>query len=153
MESAKVCLAPIRFGAGIKGKLSDAMICGTPSVTTEVGAESMTTDNLWGGAIENEPQAFAQAAINLYNEKIRWDDASQVGIVNVKLLFEQKIHFDALLITLENILDDLNKHRAQNFIGSMLNHHHHKSTKYMAQWISAKNDLIELQDKTHTEKK
>ncbi|MGB0938468.1 MAG: glycosyltransferase [Colwellia sp.] len=151
MESAKVCLAPIRFGAGIKGKLSDAMVCGTPSVTTEIGAESMTTDNLWGGEIANEPKTFAQAAINLYKEKICWDDASQVGIVNAKLLFDQKIHFDALFISLENIFNNLSKHRAQNFIGSMLNHHHHKSTKYMAQWISAKNDLIDLQGKTDTE--
>jgi hypothetical protein len=31
----------LRFGAGIKGKLVEAMLCGTPSVTTSIGAESM----------------------------------------------------------------------------------------------------------------
>ena len=41
MENARLCLAPIRFGAGIKGKLLDAMIMQTPSITTSVGSEGM----------------------------------------------------------------------------------------------------------------
>lgn len=42
MTAARICLAPLRFGAGIKGKLADAMVaCGTPNITTPVGAEAM----------------------------------------------------------------------------------------------------------------
>ena len=41
VSKAKVCLAPLRFGAGMKGKLVEAMQCGTPSVTTSIGAEGM----------------------------------------------------------------------------------------------------------------
>src|SRR6218665_1206354 len=39
--NARVLLAPLRFGAGIKGKLAEAMECGTPSVTTAIGSEAM----------------------------------------------------------------------------------------------------------------
>lgn len=41
LKQAKVGLAPLRFGAGIKGKLIDAMQAGTPTVTTSIGAEGM----------------------------------------------------------------------------------------------------------------
>ncbi len=45
--------------------------------------------------------------------------------------------------TITQLQSDLNTHRNKNFVGAMLNHHHHKSTKYMAQWIEAKNNNTE----------
>jgi len=41
MEGSRVCLAPLRFGAGIKGKLIDAMQCGTPSVYNRYWSRGM----------------------------------------------------------------------------------------------------------------
>ncbi|MET1256248.1 glycosyltransferase [Aliikangiella maris] len=41
LTQARICLAPLRFGAGIKGKLIDAMQAGTPSITTSIGVEGM----------------------------------------------------------------------------------------------------------------
>ena len=49
MNKAKVCIAPIRFGAGIKGKLLEAMQNGLPSVTTSIGSEGMHLHNIWNG--------------------------------------------------------------------------------------------------------
>ncbi|WP_304198935.1 glycosyltransferase, partial [Flavobacterium alvei] len=51
VRNARVVLAPLRFGAGIKGKLLEAMQCGTPSVTTTIGAESMCGDLPWNGFV------------------------------------------------------------------------------------------------------
>jgi glycosyltransferase involved in cell wall biosynthesis len=59
VSKAKVVLAPLRFGAGIKGKLLEAMQCGTPSVTTSIGAESMNGDLRWNGFITDERAEFA----------------------------------------------------------------------------------------------
>ena len=42
LRTSRVMLAPLRFGAGIKGKIVDAWRCGCPVVTTSVGAEGMT---------------------------------------------------------------------------------------------------------------
>ena len=53
-QSARVCLAPIRFGAGLKGKLLEAMHFGTPNVTTSVGAEGIQGNMPWGGFIEED---------------------------------------------------------------------------------------------------
>ena len=44
VEKARVVLVPLRFGAGLKGKLAEAMYCGTASVTTTNGAEAMSGD-------------------------------------------------------------------------------------------------------------
>ena len=42
MKNARVCLAPLRFGAGLKGKFIDAMKNGTPAVTTAIGSEGIS---------------------------------------------------------------------------------------------------------------
>jgi len=141
MQSAKVCLAPLRFGAGIKGKLAEAMYCQTPSVTTDVGAESMQTDLAWAGEIANEPQAIADAAVKLYQDEKAWQCASELGQQNAQLMYQQESILAELTTRLIELDSNLEKHRKQNFIGSMLNHHHHKSTQYMAQWIDVKTRL------------
>ncbi|MDP7591400.1 MAG: glycosyltransferase [Litorilituus sp.] len=141
MQSSRVCVAPLRFGAGIKGKLAEAMLCATPSVTTDIGAEGMMVSQSWPGIVANTPQAFADGAVKLYKERDIWQKTSDLGPHNAKLLFEQHQHFAALAERVTTISATLVQHRQQNFIGSMLNHHHHKSTKYMAQWIEAKNKL------------
>jgi len=139
MQSARVCLAPLRFGAGIKGKLAEAMLCSTPSITTHVGAEGMQTQLPWAGEIANEAQTIADAAVRLYSNIDAWQYASELGQQNAQRLFEQDKHFSVFSNRLSALLSDLIQHRQNNFIGSMLNHHHHQSTKYMSQWIEAKN--------------
>tara|TARA_R110001583_G_scaffold115465_2_gene265966 strand:+ start:8790 stop:10037 length:1248 start_codon:yes stop_codon:yes gene_type:complete len=143
MQSAKVCIAPLRFGAGIKGKLAEAMMCSTPSVTTDIGAESMQTDLGWPGLIANQAQQIADAAVKLYIDENLWQQSSQLGPQNARILYDQQQAFSALKHRLNQLIEGLEEHRQANFIGSMLNHHHHKSTKYMAQWIEAKNQLPE----------
>ncbi|TWX64819.1 glycosyltransferase family 4 protein [Colwellia demingiae] len=141
MKSAKVCLAPLRFGAGIKGKLAEAMYCSTPSVTTDIGAESMQTNLPWAGAIANDPQAIADAAVKLYQDEQTWQVASDLGQQNATLMYQQDNILTELADCLSKLEANLNQRRQANFIGSMLNHHHHKSTQYMSQWIDVKTQL------------
>ena len=54
IKNARVMLAPLRFGAGIKGKLLEAMQCGTPSVTSSIGAEAMVGDLEWNGFVKDD---------------------------------------------------------------------------------------------------
>ena len=139
MKHARVCLAPLRFGAGIKGKLMDAMRVGTPSVTTSIGAEGMCEDMAWGGAIESSAESFAVAAVRLYTDEFLWCEAQNQGKYIIENLFGRE-NYSALLV---NKIAELQEHlvewRNKNFIGSMLQHHSHKSTQYMSQWIEEKN--------------
>jgi hypothetical protein len=139
MSQARVNLAPLRFGAGIKGKLSDGMRCGTPSVTTPIGAEGMSGGLPWGGFIESSASAIANAAVRLYQETALWERMQRNGYAILARVFDKATHGPRLITHLEQVCATLACHRRDNFTGAMLRHHQHKSTYYMAKWIEAKN--------------
>jgi glycosyltransferase involved in cell wall biosynthesis len=139
MLRAKVCLAPLRFGAGLKGKLIDAMECGTPSVTTSIGAEAMHAELEWGGSITDDKQAFANAAVNLYSNKTTWLSAQQKGTEIINQVFDKEIHSKLIIDKFKYIQKTIESHRQKNFIGAMLMHHTISGTKYMSRWIEEKN--------------
>ncbi|AXT53116.1 glycosyltransferase [Aquimarina sp. BL5] len=142
IKQARVCLAPLRFGAGIKGKLAEAMLCGTPSITTTIGAEGMLgEDSDWNGFIKDTPEEFANAAIKLYNNQNIWHQAQQNGIEIINTLFQKDRHTNQLIQCISNLQNNLKEHRSKNFIGSMLHHHSMKSTEFMSRWIEEKNKI------------
>lgn len=139
MQQARVCLAPLRFGAGIKTKLADAMLYGTPSITTDIGAEGMTGGLTWPGNIQNDAQMFANAAVALHEDKNSWEVAQNNGYAIVEQHFSFEKNSTMLLQRILETRQNLNQHRQKNFIGAMLRHHHHRSTEFMSRWIEAKN--------------
>lgn len=139
MSGARICLAPLRFGAGIKGKLFDAMLCGTPNVTTPIGAEAMQGEWPWPGAVTETATAFADAAVRLYHDKAQWSQAQSQGVELLAARYRQQVHGPALIERIDACRKNLPQLRRDNFTGSMLRHHQHKSTQYMSQWIEAKN--------------
>ena len=141
VSKARVVLAPLRFGAGAKGKLIEAMQCGTPSVTTSIGAESMHGDLPWSGIIADDLAAIARAAIKLYQDQALWNQAQQNGIAIVNQRYEKSFFESDFIRHILNIQENLDRHRNDNFIGAILLHHTTASTKYMSRWIEAKNKL------------
>lgn len=139
MEDARVCLSPLRFGAGIKGKLLEAMIMQTPSVTTPIGSEGMHQDEPWSGAICEDAQQFADAAVALYQDEALFTEAQQNGQQLLQKYYDKSTLQSRLIAKITAISESLAQHRQQNFTGQMLKHHTMRSTQYMAQWIEAKN--------------
>ena len=139
ISNARVLLAPLRFGAGLKGKFIDAMQCGTPSVTTTIGAEGMQQGLPWSGAISDDDVTFAREAITLYNDEVVWKKAQEQGKEIINKNF-QKEDFEEDFITRINTLKaNLKSSRLNNFTGQMLLHHSMRSTKFMSKWIEEKN--------------
>lgn len=138
LERAKVQLAPLRFGAGIKGKLAESMQSGTPSVTTGIGAEGMHNNLPWGGAIADDIDAFVAAAVNLHSDGAAWNKAQLQGIAIIDLHYSEKKLGAAFLKKIARLRQGLEAHRAANVIGAMLRYHSMASTKYMGKWIEAK---------------
>ncbi|PIF53638.1 glycosyltransferase [Flavobacterium sp. 2] len=139
VKKARVVLAPIRFGAGLKGKLLEAMQCGTPSVTTTIGAEAMSGDLNWNGFIEDDPQEFAKKAIALYQDENLWKQSQKNGIVIINECYQKNNYADELMMKVNSLLMNSDEHRLHNFMGNLLQHHGYRSTMYMSKWIEAKN--------------
>lgn len=139
VKKSRVVLAPIRFGAGLKGKLLEAMQCGTPSVTTTIGAEAMSGDLKWNGFIEDDPQEFAKKAIALYQDENLWLQSQKNGIVIINECYQKDNYADELMIKVNSLLMNSDEHRLHNFMGNLLQHHAYRSTMYMSKWIEAKN--------------
>lgn len=139
MQEAKVCLAAIRFGAGLKGKLVEAMKNGTPSVTTNVGAEGMFGGFHVNGFITDNAQEFADKAVALYKEEKLWKAKQENGFQVINERFNKEYHQKKFLNTIEETTKELYTKRKNNFTGQMLMHHTLQSTKFMSKWIAEKN--------------
>ncbi len=139
MKKAKVVLAPIRFGAGIKGKLIEAMQCGTPSVTSTIGAEAINDNLNWNGFIRNNPDEFVDAAVSLYQEENSWLHCQKNGYEILEKRFNKLSYKTDFIDLVNSLAENIKQHRNENFIGSILQHHSVSSTKYMSKWIEEKN--------------
>ena len=139
VKNARMVLAPLRFGAGIKGKLLEAMQCGTPSITSTIGAESMKGNLVWNGFIKDNPQEFADATVELHNNKELWQQYQNHGFEILKKRYKKLLFENDFISKIHFLKENLISHRKNNFTGAILQHHFLSSSKYMSKWIEEKN--------------
>lgn len=139
MRNSRILLAPMPFGAGLKGKLLEAMQNGTPSITTNIGAEGISGNNNWNGFVTDDINEFANAAVRLYSNQEEWNSAQLKGFNILKNRFDQALFEDGLQNRVVELQKNLKEHRKQNFFGALLQHHTLTSSKYLSKWIEAKN--------------
>jgi GT2 family glycosyltransferase len=101
-QSARVFVAPLRFGAGMKGKIGESLAYGLPVVTTSVGAEGFDSDES-GLVIADEARAFADAVGALYRDPHQWARAASAG----RDLIETRFSIDATRTRIIEVLGSL----------------------------------------------
>jgi len=138
-ENARILLAPIPFGAGLKGKLFDAMQYGLPSITTTIGAEGMHQNLDWNGFITQNEAEFIEKAVVLYKDEQSWNDSQKNGYAILNKVFQEKQFDVAFEGKINEIVLHLKNHRMQHYLGQILQHQTLQSTKYMSKWIEEKN--------------
>ena len=84
MDSARISIAPLRYGAGVKGKVNMAMSYGLPVVATPMAVEGMHVRAGLDVAVADDAKAFADAIIALYADETQWNRLSQNGLANVR---------------------------------------------------------------------
>jgi len=142
----RLLLAPLPFGAGLKGKLVEAAIHGCPTLTTTIGVEGLSQQAEYAdfpGLVADEELAFCQAAAQLYQDTELWTVLQQRAQPWLGQFAESKLS-GPLLTHIHDCLLHLASHRQQHFTGNMLKYHHHRSTRFMGQWIEAKNALAKV---------
>ncbi|MEN9846292.1 MAG: hypothetical protein RIS36_1439 [Pseudomonadota bacterium] len=132
-------LAPLRFGAGLKGKVSDGWMVGTPCIATPIAAEGMVNDGAFGGIIEERLEEYPQRVAKLYIDRYAWDAAQRSGREVLIGLFSQTKNARVFQERLARLTEEGLQVREQNIVGAILWHHGMRSTEYFSRWIAAKN--------------
>jgi glycosyltransferase involved in cell wall biosynthesis len=99
----RLTVAPLRFGAGAKGKVVSSLAHGVPCVASSIAAEGMALADEETVTIADTPQSFAENVVRLYNDQHRWTLLSQRGFA----LISQKHSLVAGKRRLENILSEM----------------------------------------------
>ncbi|MEO6689711.1 MAG: glycosyltransferase family 4 protein, partial [Dokdonella sp.] len=101
MDGCRISVAPLRYGAGVKGKINTAMSYGLPVVATTLAVEGMHVREGDDVLVADEPAAFAAAIARLYRDEALWQRLSTHGLANVEAHFS----FAAARTALQRIID------------------------------------------------
>lgn len=105
LERARVFVAPLRYGAGIKGKILAAMNVGVPLVTTTVGAEGIGLENGVSAMIADSDERFARDVVKLYTDQELW----QAIRMEAKNLIERKLSFSHFRSSVIQFMEELER--------------------------------------------
>ncbi|OOW86625.1 glycosyl transferase [Xanthomonas campestris pv. vitiswoodrowii] len=83
MDSARIAVAPLRFGAGVKGKINLSMAHGQPVVGTTCAVEGMHLRDGEDVCVADDADAFAAAIVRLYRDATLWQRLADNGLRNV----------------------------------------------------------------------
>jgi len=86
-DGVKLSVAPLRFGAGVKGKINQSMAFGVPVVATSLAIEGMALQNGDDILVADEPEDFARAMVKLYESEDLWNRISENGIKKTRTLY------------------------------------------------------------------
>jgi O-antigen biosynthesis protein len=88
---ARVSVAPVRFGAGINGKIGEALAHGLPVVTTPIGAAGLGLRDGEEALIASSPEDLAAATVRLYTDAALWRKLSDEGREHVRRHFTPRV--------------------------------------------------------------
>lgn len=100
-EKARIFVGPLRFGAGVKGKIGQSMAYRLPVVTTSIGAEGMHLEDGISAMIADDEGSFAQKVIQLYHDQELWEVLSQNAGKIIGQYFSPEVVRKALLEMIE----------------------------------------------------
>ena len=100
LDRAAVAIAPLRYGAGMKGKVTDALAAGLPVVTTTVGAQGLDITSGTHAIVADDPAEFATAVVEMFDDARR---AAAIGLAGQQLV-ESACGAPAVRAALANVL-------------------------------------------------
>lgn len=141
IEQARIMLAPLRFGAGIKGKLLEAMEVGTPSITTSIGSEGIAMKVDWPGQLAESPQEFADAILSMYDNEESWIHYQQKGAELLERKFRCEAYTGKFHAILKELTQNVEHRRSQHITAQIIQHQSLQASKYLSKWIMEKQQV------------
>ena len=96
-------VVPLRFGAGMKGKVGSALRCGLPVVSTSIGCEGMALEPGEGAVIADSAAAFSEAVVNVLSSEPLWNSLSNRGLEACSRLWGKQTTISNLQSILESL--------------------------------------------------
>jgi glycosyltransferase involved in cell wall biosynthesis len=87
----RLMVVPLRYGAGVKGKLGESLSYGLPVVTTTIGAEGFGLTDGLEALIADEPQAFASAVVRSYEQQELWERLAEQGYRHIEKYYTPEV--------------------------------------------------------------
>lgn len=134
LSKHRALLTPLRFGAGIKGKVLEAFGTGTPVVGTATAFEGIGHE----GLLAESPPEIAEACRAVHEEELLWNAQSEDGLAFARERLDPALLSSIFLKFVGEKAKQLPELRA-HLTGAMLRHQQHNATKYFSRWIEAKN--------------
>ena len=132
-SNARVSLAPLPYGAGLKGKILESLSQHTPVVTNEVGAEGYSFLDSFTTRTEDE---FVEEAVKLYTDETIWSRQLQIAHAEMRKSYCPEKNQTTWSDFLRQITSTP---RAPDLWHSILWNQSHRASEYMARWITEKN--------------
>ncbi len=107
-RECRVMVAPLRYGAGVKGKINMSLAHGVPVVATPIAVEGMHLTPGVDVVVAHDPGSFADAVVELYHDEARWRRLSEAGLVHTERYFSFAVARD----TIEDAIDEMRDARS-----------------------------------------
>ena len=134
----RVNLAPLRFGAGLKGKVLQSLGTGLPTVSSTIAAEGLFIDDLTQLRPAKNESEFIAKSVSLYTNAAHWKTAQINGIQHVEQNFSKAQVFTDFKPRISSIKHQLKRHRQAHFMGQILQYQSLNASKYMGRWLTLK---------------
>jgi len=121
-ERARVFVSPLRYGAGVKGKIGQSMAFRLPVVTTSAGAEGMYLEDGISTMISDDEKLFAQQVVSLYGNDQLWQTLSQNAARVIERYFAPDVVEQALLAVVEGNQEQQRAKEKEENIDMLLQH-------------------------------
>jgi glycosyltransferase involved in cell wall biosynthesis len=108
LDQMRLAVVPLRFGAGIKGKIGTSLSAGLPCVGTSMAVEGMPLEPGHDILIADDPEAFADAVVKLYEDDALWHHLSENGVAHVRRHYSFQAGAEtisAMLTSLETVTE------------------------------------------------
>jgi glycosyltransferase involved in cell wall biosynthesis/SAM-dependent methyltransferase len=127
LDGIKVAVAPLRFGAGIKGKIGKYLSYGVPTVATPIAVEGMGLRDRHNILVADTPARFADAIVQAYTNGVLWEHLSDAGLTSVRDSFSSDASVHRVAAAVKLLVDGIRPVGSTYEIESLDAYHIHRA--------------------------